>query len=252
VVSISHVERSQDDAELLRQTRDKLKEVLDTMRDPTARATPSETPDPNKPRLHSHLQDLGPEDLPEESRGLITREIAFFRERAAKKEADRMQQEQERERNNSFERNSGSFASQGGRGAFGAGRGRTGSPQVNNQRYNQAAHAQGSPTSDPQGYNKPVGFVRAGERAGSPPRGYQATDEEFESQRQERRKREAEMAYRDVRHDSIPFSSLCILLTHRQYSASDVGKIGSVHGVTLSSGNVPLRPTRRITRTAYA
>jgi RNA-binding protein 25 len=35
-----------------------------------------------KPKLNGtmyHLQDLGPEDLPEESRGLITREIAFFR-----------------------------------------------------------------------------------------------------------------------------------------------------------------------------
>lgn len=36
-----------------------------------------------------HLQDLGPDELPEESRGVITREIAFFRERAAKREADR-------------------------------------------------------------------------------------------------------------------------------------------------------------------
>jgi RNA-binding protein 25 len=205
------IEPSQDDAELLRQTRDKLTEVLETMRDPGARATPSQAPDPNKPRLHSHLQDLGPEDLPEESRGLITREIAFFRERAAKKEADRLHQEQERERSTSFERNSGSFAAPGGRGAFGTGRGSAGSPQVNNQRQHPVG--QGSPISDPQGYGKPVGFVRASDQSGSPSRGNQATDEELETERQERRRRDAEMAFRDVSlvlFPDPPFSRILI------------------------------------------
>ncbi|KAL7007880.1 hypothetical protein EMMF5_002527 [Cystobasidiomycetes sp. EMM_F5] len=49
-------------------------------------------------RVPAHLQDLAPGDLPEESRGLITREIAFFRESAAKREAAAKQAEDKRQR----------------------------------------------------------------------------------------------------------------------------------------------------------
>jgi hypothetical protein len=51
-----------------------------------------------KYKIPAHLQDLGPDDLPEESRDLVTREIAFFRERAAKREEANRLAEQKRDR----------------------------------------------------------------------------------------------------------------------------------------------------------
>lgn len=71
--------------------KDSLQEVLERIRKASHASGQEEgeelNPDGTKKyRIPAHLQDLAPDDLPEESRGLITREIAFFRERAMKRE----------------------------------------------------------------------------------------------------------------------------------------------------------------------
>lgn len=71
--------------------KDALAETLERIRKASANSGQEEgeelNPDGTKKyRIPAHLQDLAPDDLPEESRGLITREIAFFRERAMKRE----------------------------------------------------------------------------------------------------------------------------------------------------------------------
>lgn len=71
--------------------KDALQEVLDRIRKASNASGQEEGEELNadgtkKYRIPAHLQDLAPDDLPEESRGLITREIAFFRERAMKRE----------------------------------------------------------------------------------------------------------------------------------------------------------------------
>ncbi|GAA96851.1 uncharacterized protein L969DRAFT_94885 [Mixia osmundae IAM 14324] len=83
----------------LERARDALKHVLDRLKEAGAQGGLQSTDgsgdidhaarqEAEKLRLHNHLRDLGPDDLPEESRQVITSEIAFFRQRAAKKEFD--------------------------------------------------------------------------------------------------------------------------------------------------------------------
>lgn len=259
------------DAEAMEQAQNYLRSILTELREAggsdKADSGAQSRLDPDRRQIQ-HLQDLGPEDLPEESRGIITKEIAFFRERAAKKEADRKAAQAEKDRTaglaaahfgrsnttinqpayadqgyqqrgpppdeqnrrqdsppqrnmyndqqqlnygdqppqqqQQYGQRSGGFAPRGGRGgAFGNYPQRGGYQQQNNQR-------QWGRQDDSQGYNKPVGFVRAGDEMS--PHGDDARrgnghdvneddlpDEERERLRQDRKRRDAEWAFRDVR-----------------------------------------------------
>lgn len=149
----------------------------------TSTMAPSEAPTRHGPpeRTLTHLQDLAPEDLPETSREVITGEIALFRERAAKRAAEKKEHEREME----ARRNSNAGASRP-------------VPQ-----QNSGWGARGGNQVDPQSYNKPIGFVATGggvkkeeSAAELPPQG--PTDEERERERLERERREAEAMYRDA------------------------------------------------------
>lgn len=100
---------------------------------------------PGDGRLPSngHLQDLTAEDLPAASRGVITSEIAMFRQRAAKMEVEKRESEMRR------------TSAQGNQYRL----------QEQRQRQNQSYGSQqgfGPASVDPQSYNKPIGFVASG------------------------------------------------------------------------------------------
>lgn len=135
-----------------------------------------------------HLHDLQEADLPETQRGLVMTEIAQFRERAAKREREKMRDVREA-MPNVLAAPSGPKVREWGK------------PQL-----------QGQPEPPPgstglgkgvQGYSKPVGFVRGEEgRASSLERQLSArpgkTDEELEQERKEARRRDEENSYKDV------------------------------------------------------
>ena len=256
--------KSDAQAEAMEYAQNTLRQTLDDLKN----ADPSQSADAlaaaEKARklalIPQHLQDLGPNDLPEESRGVITKEIAFFREQAAKKEAAKKAQQDSRDRSaglatahfgsqpatnhqddrrnsqpnpnqqqhlsdrqpqqggyqqynqgGGYRRGGGAFGPESqnfrgnNRGGFGRGQQRQwGQPQGDQRR----PHA-----DDPQGYNRPVGFVRSGQyddrsRNDGPRDHYggrgdtmddDMTDEEKERMRRERERREADFAFRDVR-----------------------------------------------------
>ncbi len=130
-----------------------------------------------------HLHDLQEADLPETQRGLVISEIAQFRERAAKREREKLRE-----------------AASGPSGAPSGPKMREwGKPQpTTSAPPKQQGFGKGA-----QGYSKPVGFVKAGEDRSlddlrAAPGKTTKTDEELEFERREARKREEEISFRDV------------------------------------------------------
>jgi RNA-binding protein 25 len=149
-----------------------------------------------------HLHDLQENDLPEEQRGLVVSEIALFRERAAKREREKIKEDRERTLS-AFGHNLG-----GGLGN---------APPVNapsgpkdrwgRQPPSGPGRAQQGFGNGAQGYNKPVGFVRSEDNQLTSPisphgDGAPKTDLEMETERKEARQREEEMSFRDVSSSS--------------------------------------------------
>ncbi|KAF5315227.1 hypothetical protein D9619_007258 [Psilocybe cf. subviscida] len=140
--------------------------------------------DKEKYIIPPHLHDLQEADLPETQRGLVISEIAQFRERAAKREREKMRDVRE------------SIPSL------------TGTPNGPKQRewgksqesISNTAKPQGF-GKGPQGYSKPVGFVKAEDGgAGRNPLAQEAenkTDEQLEAERKEQRRQEEENSYKD-------------------------------------------------------
>ncbi|KAN0139651.1 hypothetical protein V8E53_002313 [Lactarius tabidus] len=133
-----------------------------------------------------HLHDLQEADLPETQRGLVISEIAQFRERAAKREREKLRDVRAAVPNLSAQ------ASPSG-------------PKVREWGKAQGHADAREPAAlgaDPQqGFSKPVGFVRAGSRERDDERqvpGKNAkTDEELEHDRKEARRRDEENSFRD-------------------------------------------------------
>ncbi|KAK4700504.1 RNA-binding protein 25, partial [Phenoliferia sp. Uapishka_3] len=183
----SRVKNEQTEEFLLR-AKDDLEAIVRLMKSGEAPATstmaPADTPTRGPPeRGLTHLQDLAPEDLPETSREVITGEIALFRERAAKRAAEK----KEREDREAEQRRNSNMPSMRRNGP---------TPQQNNGWGPRG----GSQAVDPQSYNKPIDFVAGGVKKedgveSKPPPG--PTDEERERERLERERREAEAMYRD-------------------------------------------------------
>ncbi|KAF8895252.1 hypothetical protein BD779DRAFT_1735992 [Infundibulicybe gibba] len=148
--------------------------------------------DKEKYVIPPHLHDLQEADLPETQRGLVISEIAQFRERAAKREREKL-----RDVRDSIPVVSGAPSGPKVR--------EWGKPQQQQQQSSgpsQSAKQQGY-GKGAQGYSKPVGFVKAEENGGGkdddrPLSGRIAkTDEEFEAERKEARRKEEEISFRD-------------------------------------------------------
>ncbi|KAI5988335.1 hypothetical protein EDD15DRAFT_2289090 [Pisolithus albus] len=137
-----------------------------------------------------HLHDLQEADLPEGQRGLVISEIAQFRERAAKREREKVREVKE----SIPHILSSTTPTPSG-------------PKMREWGKQQQPHTSTSPSGksqQPQGkgtqnYSKPVGFVKAedaGAATGSLGAGLK-TDEELEKERREARRRDEELSFKD-------------------------------------------------------
>jgi RNA-binding protein 25 len=120
--------------------------------------------------------------LPETQRGLVISEIAQFRERAAKREREKMRDVRE---------SIPLLVPSGPKREWGKSQSQQATPPSKTQ-----ATGKGS-----QGYSKPVGFVKA--ESDDPGRSteFMKTDEELEAERKEARRRDEENSFRDVSID---------------------------------------------------
>lgn len=178
----------QADEAIQKQAKAKIDELVADIHRVSQEATNSGLLDKEKYVIPPHLHDLQEADLPETQRGLVISEIAQFRERAAKREREKMRDVRE-----SIpvltSIPSGPKARE-----WGKPQGQTG-PSSPASSKNQGFSKGG------QGYNKPPGFVRA-ENDSQVPDDTQApknkTDEDLEAERKEARRREEELSFRDV------------------------------------------------------
>ncbi|KAF9525525.1 hypothetical protein CPB83DRAFT_909129 [Crepidotus variabilis] len=144
--------------------------------------------DKEKYVIPPHLHDLQEADLPETQRGLVISEIAQFRERAAKREREKMRDVRDNIPN-LLGAPSGPKQREWGRPSGG----RTDSAPPNQpQGFGRG----------PQGYHRPVGFVKADDAAaGKDPlkdeNGIPQTDEELEAEKKEQRRQEEELSFKD-------------------------------------------------------
>ncbi|KAJ3485391.1 hypothetical protein NLI96_g4988 [Meripilus lineatus] len=174
------------DEESYRQSQARVSELVADINKRSQEAASSGLLDKEKYVIPPHLHDLQEADLPETQRGLVMTEIAQFRERAAKREREKLRDVREAvpyilNAPSGPKREWGKPQGQGAPPAAGKG------PQG----YGKGA----------QGYSKPVGFVKEGETAA--PRQEEGsgsrtkTDEELENERKEQRRRDEENSYRD-------------------------------------------------------
>lgn len=185
----------------MQQSRAKVDELVADIRKKSQDAATNGLIDKEKYVIPPHLHDLQEADLPETQRGLVISEIAQFRERAAKREREKMRDNirdnpplvpgapsgpKVREWGKPQGQPQPVSPQQPGRGAPGASQG-----------YGKGA----------QGYSKPVGFVKAED--GGAAMGVVSderhlagkttkTDEELEAERKEGRRRDEEISFRDV------------------------------------------------------
>ncbi|KAJ7155894.1 hypothetical protein B0H12DRAFT_1174271, partial [Mycena haematopus] len=153
-----------------------------------------------------HLHDLQEADLPETQRGLVISEIAQFRERAAKREREKLRELQS-QIPQPVSTPSGPKMREWGRPKE--------EPQKQQQEQQSASREQGM-GKGAQGYNKPVDFVREREREREPKRPMQTqTDEELEAERKESRRRDEEVSFRDRERRYEPRERARILALER-------------------------------------
>lgn len=211
----------QQDTDLDNQARERLGAIVSQMRDPSVlAASQSSATDDSLDRRHHHLQDLAPEDLPEESRGLITREIQFFRERAIKRASEKREQREEKISSGYYNQGASQAVPSGGAGpsrqngpaggpqsdrGWGSGPRGYGNHQAQGSPHGRSgSFNQGGPPGhqDPQSFNRPVDFVRAAQQAAAQAPitgqdGAPLTDAEEEQHRAERRRQANLSEYRD-------------------------------------------------------
>ncbi|THH21417.1 hypothetical protein EW146_g166 [Bondarzewia mesenterica] len=134
-----------------------------------------------------HLHDLQEADLPETQRGLVISEIAQFRERAAKREREKMRDSKQ---SIPSALPSGPKVREWGKPQAGA------TPEPT-----QASRPGALGKDAQQGYSKPVGFVKAEQGQEGDERQLAGkttkTDEELEAERKEARRRDEENSFRD-------------------------------------------------------
>ncbi|KAI0642936.1 hypothetical protein C8Q79DRAFT_916169 [Trametes meyenii] len=180
--------RTDDDDEQLRLARVRVDALLSDINQKSQEAASNGLIDKEKYVIPPHLHDLQEADLPETQRGLVMTEIAQFRERAAKREREKMRDVREAMPN--------VLAAPNG-------------PKVREWGKPQASGQPDSPVDAKafgkgvQGFSKPVGFVKAEEEGRTPVSERQSsvrpskTDEELEAERKEARRRDEENSYKD-------------------------------------------------------
>ncbi|CDO72205.1 hypothetical protein BN946_scf184970.g57 [Trametes cinnabarina] len=179
------------DDEALRQAKARVDELLSDINKKSQEAASNGLIDREKYVIPPHLHDLQEADLPETQRGLVMNEIAQFRERAAKREREKMRDVRE-----AMPQILASTATPSGPKVR-----EWGKPQLGGQ-PDSPGGARGVGKGS-QGYNKPVGFVRAEDGGRTPGSDRQPsvrptkTDEELEAERKEARRRDEENSYKD-------------------------------------------------------
>ncbi|KAF8230034.1 hypothetical protein L208DRAFT_1283750 [Tricholoma matsutake] len=182
----------------MKQSKQKLDELVADINRMSQDAANNGLIDKEKYVIPPHLHDLHEADLPETQRGLVISEIAQFRERAAKREREKLRDV--RDSIPMAVAPSGPKAREWGK------------PQQQPAQQQQSAQPAVSSSQPPkqqgfgkgaQGYTKPVGFVKAEDGSVGDNGGRQAstkaakTDEELEADRKESRRRDEEVSFRD-------------------------------------------------------
>ncbi|KAJ7508259.1 hypothetical protein B0H11DRAFT_21373 [Mycena galericulata] len=183
------------------------KAAIDTVVSDVTRLAAASTSEKEKYVVPPHLHDLQEADLPETQRGLVISEIAQFRERAAKREREKMRELQQQTQ------------MPGGGGAPSGPKMREwGRPKESSEAQQQHSSPQQQQQQAPrdqgmgkgaQGYNKPVDFVREVRK------GPMQTDEELEAERKEGRRRDEEVSFRDRERRYEPRERARILALER-------------------------------------
>lgn len=174
---------------MVQQAKAKIDELVTEINRTSQDATNNGLLDKEKYVIPPHLHDLQEADLPETQRGLVISEIAQFRERAAKREREKVREVRDSIPNLLATTPSGPKRDWG-------------KPQ-SQQPSSTPGKGQQAQGKGPQSYSRPVGFVRA-EDTGSATgaldergRG-QKTDEEMERDRKDARRRDEEVSFKDV------------------------------------------------------
>lgn len=182
--------RHQADEALVQQARQKVAELIEVVNHRSQDAANRGLLDKERYVIPPHLHDLQEADLPEGQRGLVISEIAQFRERAAKREREKVREVKE-----SIPHILASTAPSGPKMR------EWGKPQQQHQpSQSPSGKGHAGQGKGPQSYSKPVGFVKAedgGSAAGSLIAASK-TDEELERERREARSRDEEMSFKDV------------------------------------------------------
>ncbi|KAJ6469016.1 hypothetical protein C8R47DRAFT_989787 [Mycena vitilis] len=171
------------------------KAAIDTIVADINRLAAASTSEKEKYVVPPHLHDLQEADLPETQRGLVISEIAQFRERAAKREREKLRELQQQQQPGVP---SGPKMREWGR------------PREEPPQQQQGAPRDQGMGKGAQGYNKPVDFVRERE-----PKRQTQTDEELEAERKEGRRRDEEVSFRDRERRYEPRERARILALER-------------------------------------
>ncbi|EKM49796.1 uncharacterized protein PHACADRAFT_265493 [Phanerochaete carnosa HHB-10118-sp] len=170
------------DEEIMRQAKAKVDLLVADIHKVSQDAADQGLIDKEKYVIPPHLHDLQEADLPETQRGLVMTEIAQFRERAAKREREKLRDVQ------------------------------AAVPTILNMPSGPKQREWGKPGPSPSpqatkstSYGKPPGFVKAGEDRETPSSGETEaavsrsvkTDEELEAERKEARRRDEENSFKD-------------------------------------------------------
>ncbi|KIP05200.1 hypothetical protein PHLGIDRAFT_120040 [Phlebiopsis gigantea 11061_1 CR5-6] len=179
--------KTDGDEDLMRQAKSRVDALLADIHKVSQEAADNGLIDKEKYVIPPHLHDLHEADLPETQRGLVMTEIAQFRERAAKREREKMRDVQAAVPT-ILNMPSGPKQREWGK------------PAAQNQSSPQTPTARGAP------YAKAPGFVKAGEDRGNSPVSDELanlasrsakTDEELEAERKEARRRDEENSFKD-------------------------------------------------------
>lgn len=178
-----------DDAQK-QQSKAKLDELVADINRMSQDAANNGLIDKEKYIIPPHLHDLQEADLPETQRGLVISEIAQFRERAAKREREKLRDVRDNLQSVSGAPSGPKFREWG--------KPQQHSPNQNSQSDTPKAQGFGKGA---QGYSKPVGFVKGDDAHGKDVLDERhKTDEELETERKEVRRRDEEVSFKDVGH----------------------------------------------------
>lgn len=176
---------------MAQQAKAKVNELVEEINRTSQDAANNGLLDKEKYVIPPHLHDLQEADLPETQRGLVISEIAQFRERAAKREREKVREVRESIPNLLATAPSGPKLRDWGK------------PQSQQPPQSTPGKGQQTQGKGPQSYSKPVGFVRAedtGAGTGAPDERSKGpkTDEEMERDRKDARRRDEEVSFKDV------------------------------------------------------